>query len=41
MKELRAKERRGSIFIDKVKRIVAAVERAPGKYDYLIEWEFH
>lgn len=41
MKELRAKERRGSIFIDKVKRVVAAVQRVPGKFDYLIEWEFH
>lgn len=41
MKELRAKERRGSIFIDKIKRVVAAVEREPGKYDYLIEWEYH
>ena len=41
MKELKAKERRGSIFIDRIKRIVAAVERSPGKYDYLIEWEYH
>lgn len=41
MKELKAKERRGSIFIDKVKRVVAAVERQPDKYDYLIEWEYH
>jgi hypothetical protein len=41
MKELRAKERRGSIFIDRVRRVVAAVERCPGKYDYLIEWEPH
>jgi hypothetical protein len=41
MKELRAKERRGSIFIDKVKRVVAAVERVPEKFDFLIEWEYH
>ncbi len=41
MKELRAKERRGSIFIDKVKRVVAAIQREPGKYDYLIEWEYN
>lgn len=41
MKELKAKERRGSIFIDRIKRIVAAVQRASGKYDYLIEWEYH
>lgn len=41
MKELKVRERRGSIFIDKVKRVVAAVERAPGKYDYLIEWQYN
>ncbi len=41
MKELKVKERRGSIFLDKVKKVVAAVQRAPGKYDYLIEWEHH
>lgn len=42
MKELKAKERRGSIFIDKVKRVVAAVQRStPGKFDYLIEWEYN
>ncbi len=41
MKELRAKERRGSIFIDTIKRVAAAVQRASGKYDYLIEWEYH
>jgi hypothetical protein len=40
IKELKAKERRGSIFIDKVKRVVTAVQRAPGKFDFLIEWEF-
>lgn len=41
MKELKAKERRGSIFIDKIKRVVATVQRSPGKYDYLMEWEYH
>lgn len=41
MKELKVKERRGSIFIDRVKKVVAAIERESGKYDYLIEWEFH
>lgn len=41
MRELKAKERRGSIFVDRIKRIAAAVERAPGKYDFLIEWEYH
>ena len=41
MKELRTRERRGSIFIDKVKRVVAAVQRAPNKFDYLIEWEYN
>ena len=40
IKELKAKERRGSIFIDKVNRVVGAVEREPGKYDYLIEWKY-
>jgi hypothetical protein len=41
MKELRAKERRGSIFIDRVKRVVAAIQREPSKFDYLIEWEYN
>lgn len=41
MKELKAKERRGSIFIDHVKRVVAAIQRESGKYDYLIEWEYN
>ncbi len=41
MKELRAKERRGSIFVDTVKRVVAAVQRAPDKFDYLIEWDYN
>jgi len=41
MKDLKAKERRGSIFVDKVKKVVAAVQREPGKYDYLIEWKYN
>lgn len=39
--KLRSKQRVGSIFIDKVKRVIAAIQREEGKYDYLIEWEFH
>lgn len=39
MKELRSKERRGCIFYDKINRVVAAVQRSEGKYDYLIEWK--
>lgn len=41
IKDLKAKERRGSIFIDKVKNVVAAVQRENGKYDFLINWEFN
>ena len=40
MKELKAKERRGSIFLDKISRVVAAVQRVQGKYDFLIEWKY-
>ena len=37
IKEIKARERRGSIFIDKVKKIVAAVQReGTDKFDYLI-----
>lgn len=39
--KLRSKQRVGSIFIDKVKRVIAAIQREQGKYDYLIEWEYH
>ena len=39
MKSLKAKSRVGSIFFDKVKRVVAAIQREKGVYDYLIEWE--
>ena len=39
--ELKTKERRGCIFFDKVSRVVAAVQRSEGKYDYLIEWKFN
>ncbi|CDW89149.1 UNKNOWN [Stylonychia lemnae] len=40
MKELKCKERRGSIFIDKVKKVVTVMKRASGKYDFIIEWEY-
>jgi hypothetical protein len=41
MQELKTKERRGSIFIDKVNKVVAAVKRENGIYDYLIEWKYN
>ncbi len=41
IKELKAKERRGSIFIDKVKNVVTAIQREDGKYDYLINWKYN
>lgn len=42
MKELKVKERRGSIFIDKVSRVVAAIARPenPEQFNFLIEWKF-
>ena len=40
MTVLKSKSRVGSIFFDKVKRVVAAIQREKGIYDYLIEWEF-
>ena len=40
IKELKAKERRGCIFFDRINRVVAAVQREHGKYDYLIEWKY-
>lgn len=39
--KLKSKQRIGSIFIDKVRRIIAAIERDTGQYDYLVEWEPH
>lgn len=39
--KLKSKTRVGSIFFDKVKRVIAAIQREKGKYDYLIEWEYH
>ena len=39
--KLRSKTRVGSIFIDQVKRVIAAIQREQGKYDYLIEWQYH
>lgn len=41
LKKLKAKSRVGSIFFDKVQRVVAAVQRDTGKYDYLIEWDYN
>jgi len=41
MKKLKAKSRVGSIFFDKVARVIAAVQRDHGKYDYLIEWAYN
>ena len=41
LKKLKAKSRVGSIFFDKVLRVIAAVQRDQGKYDYLVEWDFN
>ena len=41
MNKLKSKQRVGSIFFDKVKTVLAAIQREKGKYDYLIEWEYH
>ncbi|CDW88268.1 UNKNOWN [Stylonychia lemnae] len=43
MNQLKTKERRGSIFIDKVKKVITTIKRDSDqdKYDYLIEWEFN
>ena len=41
MKKLKSKTRVGSIFFDKVCRVIAAVQRDQGKFDYLIEWEYN
>jgi hypothetical protein len=40
VEKLKAKSRVGSIFIDKIKRVVAAIQRESSVFDYLIEWEF-
>ena len=40
MEKLKAKSRVGSIFIDKIKRVVAAIQRESSVFDYLVEWEF-
>ena len=39
--KLKSKTRVGSIFFDKVKRVIAAINREPGKYDFLVEWDYH
>lgn len=41
IRQLKSKERRGSIFIDEVSKVVAAVKREDNKYDYLIEWKYN
>jgi hypothetical protein len=41
MKALKSKERRGSIFIDKVNKVVSTVENEDGTFDYLIEWNYY
>ena len=40
METLKSKSRVGSIFVDKIKRVVAAIQRESEVFDYLIEWEF-
>lgn len=40
MEKLKAHSRVGSIFIDKIKRVVAAIQRESKVFDYLVEWEF-
>ena len=40
MENLKVKQRVGSIFLDKIKRVVAAIQRESDVFDYLIEWEF-
>lgn len=40
IEKLKSKSRVGSIFIDKIKRVVAAIQRESTVFDYLIEWEF-
>ena len=40
LEKLKSKSRVGSIFIDKIKRVVAAIQRESSVFDYLIEWEF-
>jgi hypothetical protein len=41
MTKLKAKNRVGSIFFDKVHRMIAAIQRDQRTYDYLVEWEFN
>lgn len=37
---MKSKHIAGSIFFDQVKRVVAAIQRETGKFDYLIEWKY-
>mmetsp|Transcript_41477 Transcript_41477/g.39906 ORF Transcript_41477/g.39906 Transcript_41477/m.39906 type:complete len:148 (+) Transcript_41477:908-1351(+) len=41
MNELKYKERRGSIFIDQVNKVLTVVKKEHGKFDYLIEWKYN
>mmetsp|Transcript_23997 Transcript_23997/g.18320 ORF Transcript_23997/g.18320 Transcript_23997/m.18320 type:complete len:88 (+) Transcript_23997:1410-1673(+) len=41
MNQLKYKERRGSIFIDKVNKVLTVVKRDNAKFDYLIEWKYN
>lgn len=40
MDVLKVTSRVGNIFVDKVKRVVAVVQRNEKAFDYLIEWEY-
>ena len=40
MEKLKSPQRVGSIFIDKIKRVIAAIQRESQVFDYLIEWEY-
>jgi len=39
--KLKTKSRVGSIFFDEPKRVVAAIQKTSGKYDYLVEWNYN
>ena len=39
--EQKCKERHGSIFFDQINKVLAAVQREKGVFDYLIEWKYN
>ena len=39
--KLKSRKIQGSIFLDQVDKVVAAIQRCPGKFDYLIQWKFN